>query len=85
MGRRPADELVALVLTFTVCAVLLLVVSDLMLAARVSEADRTESLAALAAIGLALAAGVARWLSHAGAARRRRRRPFEHDDPDEDA
>jgi hypothetical protein len=75
---------VALVLTFTVAVVLVAVVSNLILAARLSVADRAAALAALGAIGVALAVALGRWLADVSVVRRRRRRWLADDDDETD-
>lgn len=55
-------ELIAWTITVTVCVVLFVVVLDLTLASKLSATDRAASLAALGAIGLALATGIVRYL-----------------------
>lgn len=67
MARRyDPEDVVAVALTATISIVLLAIVADMILAAAVSPADRAVTLGSLAAIGTAIATGLARWIASHG-------------------
>ena len=67
------QDRVALLITATICGVLFVIVLDLAISSELHTAtERATNLAALGAIGLALAVGISKWFNH------------QHDDGDDD-